>query len=103
MLMKLKALKVRPKKLLEASPCIGEMGAMLECWSRAGVDDPQCAQTAKALATCMSKPVKKSKATNTINYHLADWESNFRSAIVFRQPYINFAWSCHYTSHFSAP
>jgi hypothetical protein len=93
--MKLKALKVRPKKLLEASPCIGEMGAMLECWSRAGVDDPRCAQTAKALATCMSKPVsyklfntlghcnsfllthfiiskvKKSKATNTINYHLA--------------------------------
>ncbi|KAH8550715.1 hypothetical protein BGW37DRAFT_427386 [Umbelopsis sp. PMI_123] len=69
--MKLKALKVRPKKLLEASPCIGEMGAMLECWSRAGVDDPRCAQTAKALANCMSKPVKKSKSTNTINYHLA--------------------------------
>jgi hypothetical protein len=55
--MKLKALKVRPKKLLEASPCIGEMGAMLECWSRSGVDDPRCAQTAKALATFMSKPV----------------------------------------------
>lgn len=55
--MKLKALKVRPKKLLEASPCIGEMGAMLECWSRSGVDDPRCAQTAKALANCMSKPV----------------------------------------------
>lgn len=63
--MKLKQLKVRPKKLLEASPCIVEMGAMLECWSRAGVDDPRCAQTAKALATCMSKPV--SYSTTNLN------------------------------------
>src|ERR1700731_17368 len=65
--MKLKTLKVRPKKLLEASPCIGEMGAMLECWSRAGVDDPRCAQTAKALANCMSKPVSKPTAQDSTN------------------------------------
>jgi hypothetical protein len=62
--MKLKQLKVRPKKLLEASPCIVEMGAMLECWSRSGVDDPRCAQTAKALATCMSKPVSSLQHPN---------------------------------------
>jgi hypothetical protein len=55
--MKLKQLKVRPKKILEASPCIAEMGALFECWATAGVDDKRCASIAKSLTLCMGKPV----------------------------------------------
>jgi len=55
--MKLKQLKVRPKKILEASPCIAEMGALFECWATAGVDDKRCAAIAKSLTGCMGKPV----------------------------------------------
>ncbi|KAI8092624.1 uncharacterized protein BX664DRAFT_327743 [Halteromyces radiatus] len=69
--MKLKQLKVRPKKLLESSPCIVEMGALFECWASAGVDDKRCITTAKSLTDCLAKPVKKTKKQNTINYHLA--------------------------------
>lgn len=69
--MKLKQLKVRPKKILEASPCIAEMGALFECWATAGVDDKRCAAIAKSLTLCMGKPVQRTKNTNTINYHLA--------------------------------
>lgn len=56
--MKLKQLKVRPKKILEASPCIAEMGALFECWATAGVDDKRCTAIAKSLTLCMGKPVK---------------------------------------------
>ncbi|KAL9555912.1 hypothetical protein MBANPS3_002130 [Mucor bainieri] len=69
--MKLKQLKVRPKKILEASPCIAEMGALFECWATAGVDDKRCTAIAKSLTGCMGKPVQRAKNTNTINYHLA--------------------------------
>ncbi|KAI8997618.1 hypothetical protein BDB01DRAFT_713409 [Pilobolus umbonatus] len=69
--MKLKQLKVRPKKILEASPCIVEMGALFECWATAGVDDKRCTAIASALTNCMTKPVSKAKHSNTINYHLA--------------------------------
>ncbi|KAF7729010.1 hypothetical protein EC973_005041 [Apophysomyces ossiformis] len=69
--MKLKQLKVRPKKILEASPCIVEMGSLFECWATAGVDDKRCVTAAKALSDCMAKPVSKNKSQNTINYHLA--------------------------------
>lgn len=55
--MKLKQLKVRPKKILEASPCIAEMGALFECWATAGVDDKRCTAIAKSLTGCMGKPV----------------------------------------------
>ncbi|KAI8876059.1 hypothetical protein K501DRAFT_232642 [Backusella circina FSU 941] len=69
--MKLKQLKVRPKKILEASPCIAEMGALFECWATAGVDDKRCTAISKSLTLCMGKPVSRAKHTNTINYHLA--------------------------------
>ncbi|KAI9481483.1 MAG: hypothetical protein EXX96DRAFT_649950 [Benjaminiella poitrasii] len=69
--MKLKQLKVRPKKILEASPCLAEMGALFECWATSGVDDKRCATIAKSLTTCMGKPVHRTKHANTINYHLA--------------------------------
>ncbi|KAI9269394.1 hypothetical protein BY458DRAFT_556043 [Sporodiniella umbellata] len=69
--MKLKQLKVRPKKALEASPCIAEMGILFECWVTAGLDDSRCAASAKALTNCMQKPANRAKHSNTINYHLA--------------------------------
>jgi hypothetical protein len=56
--MKLKQLKVRPKKLLESSPCIVEMGALFECWASAGIDDKRCITTAKSLTDCLAKPVR---------------------------------------------
>ncbi|OZJ02642.1 hypothetical protein BZG36_05090 [Bifiguratus adelaidae] len=67
----IKQLKVRPKKVAQAAPCVVEMGALMECWAKSSVDSPTCAQAAKALATCMNKPARKVQHTNTINYHLA--------------------------------
>ena len=49
----LKYLRTKPRKVIEASPCIVEMGAMIQCWTASGVDDAKCAQTAKMLADCM--------------------------------------------------
>lgn len=55
--MKLKYLRTKPRKLVEVSPCIAEMGAMIQCWTASGVDDPKCAQTAKMLTDCMKSLV----------------------------------------------
>ena len=55
--MKLKQLKVRPKKILESSPCVVEMGALFECWATSGIDDKHCQAVAKSLQECMAKPV----------------------------------------------
>ncbi|KAG9062602.1 hypothetical protein KI688_004904 [Linnemannia hyalina] len=51
--MRLKYLRTKPRKVVEASPCIVEMGAMIQCWTASGVDDAKCMQTAKMLADCM--------------------------------------------------
>ncbi|KAK3819777.1 MAG: hypothetical protein J3Q66DRAFT_335494 [Benniella sp.] len=69
--MKLKYLRAKPRKLVEAGPCIAEMGAMIQCWTASGIDDPKCAQTAKMLTDCMKNLPTKTKKVNTINYHLA--------------------------------
>jgi hypothetical protein len=68
---KLPYLRVRPRKVIQASPCVTEMVTMLNCWSLHAPDDPRCAQTAKALAHCMQNLPKKKKTTSSINYHLA--------------------------------
>ncbi|KAI7899833.1 uncharacterized protein BX663DRAFT_554544 [Cokeromyces recurvatus] len=69
--MKLKQLKVRPKKILEVTPCVAELGALFECWAANGTDDKRCGMIANSLITCMGKPVQRTKHANTINYHLA--------------------------------
>ncbi|ORX47180.1 hypothetical protein DM01DRAFT_1142334 [Hesseltinella vesiculosa] len=69
--MKLKQLKVRPKKIIESSQCLTEMGALFECWATSGVDDKRCITTARSLTECLANPAKKTKKQNTINYHLA--------------------------------
>lgn len=71
--MKLKQLKVRPKKILEASPCIAEMGALFECWATAGVDDKRCTAIAKSLTLCMGKPVKYKLKEKSQNLHIKQW------------------------------
>lgn len=43
--------------MLEASPCIVEMGALFECWATAGVNDSRCTAVAQSLTNCMQKPV----------------------------------------------
>ncbi|KAI9595843.1 hypothetical protein BDF19DRAFT_440256 [Syncephalis fuscata] len=71
MTQKLKYLRVRPRKMIQGSPCVAEMVAMLNCWGVSAPDDPKCAHTAKALAICMENLPKTSKKTSSINYHLA--------------------------------
>ena len=55
--MRLKYLRTKPRKVIEASPCIAEMGAMIQCWTASGVDDAKCMQSAKMLADCMKSLV----------------------------------------------
>ncbi|KAI9317269.1 hypothetical protein BX666DRAFT_1944012 [Dichotomocladium elegans] len=59
--MKLKQLKVRPRKLLESSPCVVEMGALFECWATSGIDDKRCLAAQKSLQECMAKPASIQK------------------------------------------
>lgn len=61
--MRLKYLRTKPRKVVEASPCIAEMGAMIQCWTASGVDDAKCMQTAKMLADCMKNLVCSQKAS----------------------------------------
>ncbi|RKP04398.1 mitochondrial ribosomal protein subunit Mrp10 [Thamnocephalis sphaerospora] len=75
---KLQFLRVRPRKVIQGSPCVAEMATMLNCWSLNAPDDPKCAQTAKALAACMqslasslARAPKKTKNASSVNYHLA--------------------------------
>lgn len=56
-IMKLKQFKEWPKKLMESSPRIVEMGALFECWASAGVNDKRCVLTARSFADCLAKPV----------------------------------------------
>lgn len=60
--MKLKQLKVRPKKIVEATPCVVQMGALFECWAAQGIDDQRCTAAAKALQQCMANPVLIARA-----------------------------------------
>lgn len=58
----LKYLRVRPRKIIQGSPCVTEMVAMLNCWGISTPDDPKCAQAAKALTACME---------NLVNTHIS--------------------------------
>ncbi|KAF9975149.1 hypothetical protein BGZ73_001326 [Actinomortierella ambigua] len=69
--MRLKYLRTKPRKVVEASPCIAEMGALIQCWTASGVDDAKCMQSVKMLSDCMKNLPTKTKKMNTMNYHLA--------------------------------
>jgi hypothetical protein len=65
--MRLKYLRTKPRKVVEASPCIAEMGAMIQCWTASGVDDAKCMQTAKMLADCMKNLVRSIDQTGAFD------------------------------------
>ncbi|KAF0464945.1 mitochondrial 37S ribosomal protein yms-t [Gigaspora margarita] len=69
--MKIKKLKVRPRRVEQIGPCIAEMAAVLTCWSNSSVDSPACKKSVEALTECMRNSPKKSNQSSTINYHLA--------------------------------
>ncbi|KAG4301690.1 hypothetical protein PCANB_001865 [Pneumocystis canis] len=71
--LRLKKLKVKPKKNRLISPCATEMSAMLGCWATHGnkPDNVLCEAFAEALKKCMKEKAQKTKPVNTINYHLA--------------------------------
>ncbi|KAK9768505.1 hypothetical protein K7432_000783 [Basidiobolus ranarum] len=69
--MKLKYLKVKPRKVIAESPCVAEVTMLLNCWSSFTPDNPKCAESAKAVMMCMKNSPNKPKKPNTINYHLA--------------------------------
>jgi hypothetical protein len=65
--MRLKYLRTKPRKVIEASPCIAEMGAMIQCWTASGVDDAKCMQSAKMLADCMKSLVCSTTVTGPVS------------------------------------
>ncbi|KAG4304955.1 hypothetical protein PORY_001630 [Pneumocystis oryctolagi] len=71
--LRLKKLKVKPKKAYNINSCTAEMAAMLGCWATHGnkPDNVLCETFADALKKCMEKKTRKNKPINTINYHLA--------------------------------
>lgn len=68
--MRLKYLRTKPRKVVEASPCIVEMGAMIQCWTASGVDDAKCMQTAKMLADCMKNLVCSQRES----FYCSNWD-----------------------------
>ena len=69
--MRLKYLRTKPRKVIEASPCIAEMGAMIQCWTASGVDDAKCMQSAKMLADCMKSLVRHTTVTGLVFLRIA--------------------------------
>lgn len=59
--MKLRNLKVRPKKESRVAPCAPEFAAMLACWASANDlnNSGPCAESARALAECMKSKVSQ--------------------------------------------
>ncbi|KAJ9049012.1 hypothetical protein DSO57_1028953 [Entomophthora muscae] len=66
----IKKIKVKPRKIPQPNPCLGEMAAVLNCWASLGMINARCS-SAKAFATCMIEPPKFVKQKNDTNYHLA--------------------------------
>ncbi|KAJ1900590.1 hypothetical protein LPJ66_001363 [Kickxella alabastrina] len=64
-------LRVRAKKVQNLPQCAIEMSALATCWASISVDDKRCAETAKALASCMQKGKAPGAKRSSVNYHLA--------------------------------
>jgi hypothetical protein len=69
--MHLAKLKVRPRKLKQAAPCVAEMITMLNCWSMHATDHAKCAEVAQSLTRCMKSLPTPTKHVNAVNYHLS--------------------------------
>ena len=52
-----KPIVIRPKKVLEATPCAMELTTLLNCWRALATDASQCNDSAKALTQCMARRV----------------------------------------------
>ncbi|TPX60684.1 hypothetical protein PhCBS80983_g01631 [Powellomyces hirtus] len=69
-----KPLALRPPKVQAATTCAVEVATLFNCWRAMSVDAPQCAESAKALMTCMAAQGKKTDpaySVNEINHWLA--------------------------------
>ncbi|KAJ3217919.1 hypothetical protein HDU67_007070 [Dinochytrium kinnereticum] len=67
-------IKLRPPKILRATPCAAEMSTLFNCWRSLDVDAPGCASSAKALVMCMAKPrvaAGQSQSIEAMNRQLA--------------------------------
>ena len=77
MTIKLPRLKVRPRALAQASPCAGELSAMLGCWAASSdkMNTNDCRLAALALENCMANNAgRKGKVRKpTINYRVSKW------------------------------
>lgn len=63
-------LKINTKKL-QTKACMEELSAFMACMSRAQFDiDERCKLERTTLMTCAQAAARRSKATQTINYHL---------------------------------
>jgi hypothetical protein len=54
---KIKKLKVKPKRAAAMGQCVPEMTALLNCWSSLSIEHPRCTASASTLAMCMSNAV----------------------------------------------
>ncbi|KAI8850850.1 hypothetical protein BC829DRAFT_388455 [Chytridium lagenaria] len=67
-------IKLRPPKMLRATPCAAEMSTLFNCWRALDVDAPGCMNTAKSLIACMGKArvaSGQSQSIDSMNKQLA--------------------------------
>ncbi|CAG8442201.1 6252_t:CDS:2 [Scutellospora calospora] len=57
--MKIKKLKLRPRRIEQIGPCTAEIAAVLTCWSNSSVDSPACKKSVEALTECMRNATRK--------------------------------------------
>ncbi|KAJ3101400.1 hypothetical protein HDU97_001387 [Phlyctochytrium planicorne] len=66
--------KLRPPKIMRATPCAAEMSTLFNCWRALEVDSPSCASSAQALIACMAKArpaASQSQSIDHVNRQLA--------------------------------
>ncbi|KAJ3007288.1 hypothetical protein HKX48_009220 [Thoreauomyces humboldtii] len=57
---------LRPPKVQSATSCAVEVATLFNCWRAMAVDAPQCAESAKALTTCMKAQATKKNVSTSV-------------------------------------
>ncbi|KAJ3184153.1 hypothetical protein HDU87_004999 [Geranomyces variabilis] len=62
-----KPLALRPPKVQSATACAVELATLFNCWRAMSVDAVQCAESGKALMTCMAAQGAKTGSSQSVD------------------------------------
>lgn len=75
-----KPVRIKPRKIMAATPCAAETNQLFNCWRSSAVGSVGCAESAMLLVACMKAKGKmaksKSNPSGDVNYWLKKDHSN---------------------------